>query len=391
MSQKPQMFPIERIIRDAGTQMREKINQNTVNDYADVMNDGNELPPLLVFRTTAADGTDSNYLVEGFHRIIAHEKLGHKVVPVEIRPGTLRDAILHAIGDNATHGLPRTNADKRKAVSTMLCDAEWSQLSDSEIARRALVSQPFVGNMRKEFAPPAPIAPVASPAADKGSTGTQGELSLSAPAESVPTRKVTRGGKEYTMRPANASTKRKAAEKGKPFTKFNEKMKAALTLIKQGNRAMKQTCEFDADKGTFGSPYAKYLSASIVTSIDTLLGKIEDNLPGAVRDDEPGFVTVAKHAEQLAKDKARADAAKGKDVKAGPTGKENPLTTSATLKADRLAKVAKEKAEKAKAASDAKPDDEKLKEKADAALADAKDAAEDARKAHADAAATASK
>ena len=43
---------------------------------------------------------------------------------------------------------PRTNADKRKAVITLLEDAEWSQWSDREIARRCQVSNTFVSNIR---------------------------------------------------------------------------------------------------------------------------------------------------------------------------------------------------------------------------------------------------
>jgi hypothetical protein len=42
-----------------------------------------------------------------------------------ITPGKLRDAVLHAIGANASHGLRRSNSEKRKAVHAMLNDEEW--------------------------------------------------------------------------------------------------------------------------------------------------------------------------------------------------------------------------------------------------------------------------
>jgi hypothetical protein len=38
-----------------------------------------------------------------------------------------RDALLCDMTANCTHGLPRTRADKRKAVALLLADAEWSQ------------------------------------------------------------------------------------------------------------------------------------------------------------------------------------------------------------------------------------------------------------------------
>ena len=44
------------------------------------------------------------------------------------------------------------NADKRKAVATLLADAEWSAWSDSEIARRCAVSHDFVRRMRPSLA-----------------------------------------------------------------------------------------------------------------------------------------------------------------------------------------------------------------------------------------------
>lgn len=59
-------------------------------------------------------------------------------------------AVLYACGANAAHGLRRTNADKRRAVLTLLEDGEWAKLSDEEIARRCAVSRPFVGGLRPE-------------------------------------------------------------------------------------------------------------------------------------------------------------------------------------------------------------------------------------------------
>ncbi|EWY35857.1 hypothetical protein N825_32650 [Skermanella stibiiresistens SB22] len=40
-------------------------------------------------------------------------------------PGSRRDAVPHAVGANARHGLPRSNADKRDAVMILLKDPEW--------------------------------------------------------------------------------------------------------------------------------------------------------------------------------------------------------------------------------------------------------------------------
>ena len=52
------------------------------------------------------------------------------------------------VGANSSHGVRRTNADKRAAVLLLLNDVEWAAWSDNEIAKRVGVSQPFVGELR---------------------------------------------------------------------------------------------------------------------------------------------------------------------------------------------------------------------------------------------------
>jgi len=54
---------------------------------------------------------------------------------------------------NATHGVPRTNGDKRRAVMKLLHGAEWSHWSDREIARHAKVDNKTVSRLREEIAP----------------------------------------------------------------------------------------------------------------------------------------------------------------------------------------------------------------------------------------------
>jgi hypothetical protein len=132
----------------AGTQMRESLNLATIADYADSMSDGSKFPPVIVF----TDGT-TYWLGDGFQRVKAAEQVGYVEIEAEIRPGTLRDAILFSCGANAHHGERRTNADKRKSVLTLLKDTEWTQLSDRRIADICGVTHPFVAEMRKSLVP----------------------------------------------------------------------------------------------------------------------------------------------------------------------------------------------------------------------------------------------
>jgi hypothetical protein len=129
---------------DGGTQPRQFINEDVVNDYSELLLDDVQFPPIVVFN----DG--ANYwLVDGFHRFHANKKAGFLDIEAEVHNGTRRDAVLWSVGANSVHGLRRTNEDKRKAVLTLLNDLEWSEWSDSEIARHCHVSHVYVGRVKK--------------------------------------------------------------------------------------------------------------------------------------------------------------------------------------------------------------------------------------------------
>ena len=136
---------ISDIRTDGDTQNRCEFDRDLVSEYSRAMHGGAVFPPMLVF----FDGTHY-WLADGFHRHAACVDIGLEFVDVEVREGSLRDAQLYSFSANANHGKRRTNADKRRAVQTMLGDAEWSQLSDREIARICQVSNDFVSRQRKE-------------------------------------------------------------------------------------------------------------------------------------------------------------------------------------------------------------------------------------------------
>jgi hypothetical protein len=137
------------IIRtDGGTQPRCAIYQNVVDDYAAAVSEGATFPPVVVFY----DG-DAYWLADGFHRVAAYMKANAENIPAEIRQGTRRDAILHSVGANHAHGLRRTNEDKRRAVMTLLNDAQWSKWPQPDIAKHCGVSREFVNRLSAQLAP----------------------------------------------------------------------------------------------------------------------------------------------------------------------------------------------------------------------------------------------
>lgn len=131
---------------NGGTQSRAEISRTVVADYAEAMGEGASFPPLVVFY----DGAEY-WLADGFHRYEAYSRAGIYEAIAEVRQGTQRDAVLFSVGANASHGLRRTNDDKRRAVMVLLNDEEWSAWSDREIARRAAVHHDLVGRMRGEL------------------------------------------------------------------------------------------------------------------------------------------------------------------------------------------------------------------------------------------------
>lgn len=131
------------LVLEPKLQSRVEIDESAVSDYSDAIETGDKFPPVLAF----FDGIHY-YLTDGYHRYHAHKRAGKASIEVEVINGTFRDAIFHATSVNSKHGMRRSNADKRKAVMTLLEDFEWESMTSSEIARHCGVSVAFVSNLR---------------------------------------------------------------------------------------------------------------------------------------------------------------------------------------------------------------------------------------------------
>ena len=144
----------EVLTRDPEVQARAKLDQKTVRHYSELMLDGVEFPPLVVF-----DDGEKLYLADGWHRDAAAELAGIDVFPCDVKKGTRRDAMLFCIEANVRHGLGLTRADKQRAVALLLKDPEWSRWSNREIARVTGYSNNQVGRYRDKLRPETVGAP----------------------------------------------------------------------------------------------------------------------------------------------------------------------------------------------------------------------------------------
>lgn len=170
------MLELSLIRIDGGTQTRAELNQDTVDTYAEAIAAGVVFPPVTVF----FDGKD-RWLADGFHRYFAAKKAGKPSILENIIPGTKRDAVLFSLGANGTHGLTRTNADKRNAVETMLQDPEWAAWSDNAIAKACHVSHPFVGSIRASILKPLQDTPATRTVERNGKTYEQNTANIGKP------------------------------------------------------------------------------------------------------------------------------------------------------------------------------------------------------------------
>lgn len=139
---------IQNVVAPEELHPRAKLSEPAIEDYAQAMKDGVELPPIVVFQDERGC-----HLADGWHRLEAARRIGWKQITADVRKGSRRDALLYAVGANAKHGLRRTRADKRKAIQLLLDDPELQKWSVNQIAKACNVSWDLVEAVRHAYLP----------------------------------------------------------------------------------------------------------------------------------------------------------------------------------------------------------------------------------------------
>jgi hypothetical protein len=166
---------IESIRTDNGVQSRVKINEEYVAELAENIKAGATLPPVEVFH----DGSEY-WAADGFHRIMAHVRIGKRTIKANVHKGTHDDAVWASCGANYSHGLRRTTLDKQHAVAMALrlhpersdrllaehvkvghsmVSAARRQVSDSDNSNVRNQTESRVGRDGKKYPPPPPCTP----------------------------------------------------------------------------------------------------------------------------------------------------------------------------------------------------------------------------------------
>ena len=139
----------KRIRIDCDTQSRVELNEAIIAEYAEAMERGEEFPAILVFFN---EETDEFIIADGFHRYHAHMRARpNDPILAEQRLGTIEDAQWASLAANKSHGLQRTNADKRNAIIQALLHPKGINLSNRQIAKHVGVSHVSVNSIRAEL------------------------------------------------------------------------------------------------------------------------------------------------------------------------------------------------------------------------------------------------
>ena len=115
---------IEDVIYREDLYPRFKQNPKIIQQYSETIE---QLPPIIV--------NQDNILVDGFHRLKAHETAKKETIEAEVLQLTEREVYFESIKRNAQHGL-QLNAEEKKHIAIELC----GMITDVEI--RSMLSVP---------------------------------------------------------------------------------------------------------------------------------------------------------------------------------------------------------------------------------------------------------
>jgi hypothetical protein len=134
---------------DGETQARLALSQEKVQEYAALMEDGEEFRPVEAF----FDGSDY-WLADGFHRYFATKANKKTSIAVTIHNGTLEEAQLFAFSANKGHGLHMAAADIRHCIVRMLNHPVWGSWTNAAIAKHVGTSKMTVGRVKAAMSEP---------------------------------------------------------------------------------------------------------------------------------------------------------------------------------------------------------------------------------------------
>jgi AraC-like DNA-binding protein len=140
------MVKLADICTDSKTQVREAINQEKVNEYTHLLEEGLEFDPIELYN----DGAKI-HISSGWHRYLAHRSAGLTEIAAIVHVGTESDAFFNGIPANGPSPIPYNNLDYIKQLRRFQEDEERSQWSVSQKAKWMHCSRTTVTRLLKKI------------------------------------------------------------------------------------------------------------------------------------------------------------------------------------------------------------------------------------------------
>jgi AraC-like DNA-binding protein len=140
------MVKLADICTDSKTQVRESVNQEKVNEYTSLLQEGVEFDPIELYN----DGAKI-HISSGWHRYLAHRSAGLTEIAAIVHVGTESDAFFNGIPANGPSPIPYNNLDYIKQLRRFQEDEERSQWSVSQKAKWMHCSRTTVTRLIKKI------------------------------------------------------------------------------------------------------------------------------------------------------------------------------------------------------------------------------------------------
>lgn len=111
----PALVTLAQLTVSPEVQVRQRLDPITITRYANAIRSGQELPPIQVALVQGV-----LILVDGFHRVAAHESLGATEVQAEVTEASFEDALWMAAKANLQHGLPLKPSEVRQVFRVFI-------------------------------------------------------------------------------------------------------------------------------------------------------------------------------------------------------------------------------------------------------------------------------
>jgi len=132
---------IAKIHLDKALYPRDDLDNPTVSRYRLALD---LLPPIKVWQ----EGKDNYILVDGYHRLVAHQIEGQKEIEANVLDIPKEEIMLEAVKLNAKHGL-QLDSNEKTRLAIMLFEEYEGKITETQIAQMLSISQSTISNWLK--------------------------------------------------------------------------------------------------------------------------------------------------------------------------------------------------------------------------------------------------